>query len=137
MITSGRGVVIFFYFHSVRKDQIKNVGYLKDHRKELRNNLTPAEAALWNILKNNQLKGRKFRRQHSIENYIVDFFCPSEKLIIELDGQVHFNNNASFGDADRDARLAELGYVVLRFENKDVFKSEEWVIAEIEKHFKE
>lgn len=117
------------------KRQIKNLSYLKERRRELRNNLTPAEAALWNILKNSQLKGRKFRRQQSFENYIVDFYCPAEKLIIELDGQVHNNPAAVLADEERDKRLAELGYKVLRFENKDVFRSTEWLIAEIEKQF--
>lgn len=121
----------------MRKKKINNLSYLKDRRKELRNNLTPAEAALWNILKNSQLKEKKFRRQHSVENYIVDFCCPSERLIIELDGQVHFNPGAALNDEERDNRLAEFGYKVLRFENKLVFNSPEWVIAEIEKHFKQ
>jgi very-short-patch-repair endonuclease len=120
----------------VPKKSIHNLSYLKSRRKELRNNLTSAEAALWIILKSSQLKGRKFRRQHSIENYIVDFFCPSEKLIIELDGQVHFNSVAELADKERDKRLEELGYTVLRFENKTIFQSPEWVVAEIEKHFK-
>ena len=58
----------------------------KTKRKKLRNNLTPAEAALWNLLKNSQLEGRKFRRQHSVGFYILDFYCPSERMAIELDG---------------------------------------------------
>lgn len=65
------------------KQEFKNV------RKKLRNNLTPAEASLWNYLKEGQLLGRKFRRQSSIGKYIVDFYCPKEKLAIELDGEVH------------------------------------------------
>ncbi|MFI5384261.1 MAG: endonuclease domain-containing protein [Methanosarcina thermophila] len=73
----------------MRQNQIKNISYLKARRKELRENLTPAEAALWNVLKSSQFKNRKFRRQHSIGKYIVDFYCPAEKLIIELDGAVH------------------------------------------------
>lgn len=59
-----------------------NKKYLIDIRKELRRNMTPAEAYIWNELKGSQLEGRKFRRQHSIYNYIVDFYCPSEQLII-------------------------------------------------------
>ena len=68
----------------MRKGQIKNVTYLSDLRLALRKTLTPAEAALWNLLKNQQLDGRKFRRQVSIENYIVDFYCAEEKLVIEF-----------------------------------------------------
>lgn len=59
---------------------------LKSFRSALRNRSTSAEAALWNILKSRNIDGRKFRRQYSIDNYIVDFCCPLEKLIIELDG---------------------------------------------------
>ena len=62
---------------------------LKSFRSFLRNRATSAEVALWNILKSKQLDGKKFRRQYSIGNYIVDFCCPSEKLIIELDGDPH------------------------------------------------
>jgi len=69
---------------------LNNINYLKDTRKYLRNNLTEAESLLWEVLKGKKLAGRKFRRQHSIGYYIVDFYCPSEKLIIELDGQHHF-----------------------------------------------
>ncbi len=121
----------------MRQKQVMNRTYLKDTRKDLRSKLTPAEAALWDLLKNGKLKGRKFRRQHSIENYIVDFFCSSEKLIVELDGQVHFNPGAALIDAGRNDRLIELGYTILRFENKFVFSSQEWVLAEIEKNFRE
>ena len=62
---------------------------LKSYRSSLRNRSTSAEAVLWDILKSKNLDGRKFRRQYSIGSYIVDFCCPSEKLIIELDGDPH------------------------------------------------
>ena len=119
----------------MRQNQIKNVPYLEARRKQLRSNLTPAEAKLWTILKNSTFKGKKFRRQHSIENYIVDFYCPSEKLIIELDGQVHFNTEQLNLDAIRDARLYTLGNKILRFENKLVFEALDFVLSEIEKNF--
>ncbi len=120
----------------MRQNQIKNVTYLKDRRKDLRSNLTPAEAKLWTLLKNGALKGRKFRRQHSIQNYIVDFYCPSEKLIIELDGQGHFNTDMAILDADRDKNLMALGNTILRLENKLIFQTPDLVLAEIERHFK-
>ncbi len=62
---------------------------IKSFRASLRNRSTSAEAALWEMLKSKNLNGRKFRRQHSIGNYIVDFCCTSEKLVIELDGNPH------------------------------------------------
>jgi len=72
--------------------RIFNRKNLKPRRKELRNNPTKAEAFLWRYLKNNQLEGRKFRRQTSIKSFIVDFYCPQENLVIELDGEVHFDD---------------------------------------------
>lgn len=119
------------------KKQVKNERYLTDTRKELRNNGTPAEAALWNLLKGKQLEGRKFRRQASIENYIVDFFCPTERLIIELDGSVHNHPAVAENDMHRNEWFKDMGYTVLRFENKDVFKKTDWVLEEIRKCFKE
>lgn len=69
--------------------QIHNRKVLKQKRKKLRNNLTPGEASLWKFLQKSQLEGRKFRRQHSVGNYILDFYCPGEKINIELDGEYH------------------------------------------------
>jgi very-short-patch-repair endonuclease len=120
----------------MRQNQINNVNYLNDRRKSLRNNLTPAEAKLWSALKNSGFKDRKFRRQHSIENYIVDFYCPAEKIIVELDGQVHMDPMQAQHDTDRDKRLTELGNKVLRFENKFVFSDLDGVLRVIEDNFK-
>ena len=119
----------------MRQNQIKNVSYLKDRRKALRNNLTPAEAVLWNALKGCALKNRKFRRQYSIENYIVDFYCPKEKLIIELDGDVHNDPMVSFHDYERSERLTALGNKIIRFENKLVFTQLENVLDAIAANF--
>ena len=109
---------------------------LEKFRKELRNNATPAEAFLWTQLSNKKLEGRKLRRQHSIENFIVDFYCPAEKLIIELDGEVHFNAVAQEYDYKRTCFLENLGFKVIRFENKMVFDHLPSVLAEIKEHFK-
>jgi len=115
--------------------QIHNLPYLKTFRKELRNNLTPAEATLWKMLQKRQLDGRKFRRQHSVANYILDFYCPSEKLAIELDGQGHFEATQAEYDYERDLFLKEFGIKVLRFENKIVFEDTEWMLEKIRKEF--
>ena len=111
-----------------------NLKYLQPLRKELRGNLTPAEAALWKLLKGKQMEGKKFRRQHSIENYIADFYCPEAGLIIELDGQGHNSYAQADYDNERDAYLNNLGLTVLRFENKLVFDHPEYVLEEIKKH---
>ena len=118
------------------ENQIHNRKYLEAKRKSLRNNSTSAEATLWKSLKSKQLAQRKFRRQHSIENFIVDFYCPSEKLIIELDGAIHLNISNQNRDYERDLRLKELGFTVLRFENKMVFENLEYLLKEIINEFK-
>jgi very-short-patch-repair endonuclease len=116
--------------------QLNNLKPLKLQRKHLRNHSTSAEATLWNYLKNSQLEGRKFRRQHSVEFYILDFFCPSERINIELDGQEHFEGYGLVQDEKRDEFLKSLNIKVLRFENKQVFENIDWVLNEIKRHFK-
>ncbi|MBS1559283.1 MAG: restriction endonuclease subunit S [Bacteroidetes bacterium] len=114
---------------------INNLPYLKTFRKELRNNLTPAEAKLWTLLKGKQLGGKKFRRQFSVANYILDFYCPSENLAIELDGQGHFEATQAEYDAERDLFLQHCGIKVLRFENKWVWDNPEGLLDEVKNCF--
>ena len=97
---------------------LNNLPTLRTFRRSLRSHLTPAEARLWSMLKNSQLEGRKFRRQHSFSGYILDFYCSSEKLAIELDGNVHFNDEAKQHDYERRLFLQYFGIRVLRFENR-------------------
>ena len=117
------------------KEKINNLPYLKTFRKTLRNNLTPAEAKFWKFVQNKNLAGRKFRRQHSVGNYILDFYCPSEKLAIELDGEVHFGDAARVYDYERRLFLEHYGIKVLRFENKLVFEELAWVLDVIKSNF--
>jgi very-short-patch-repair endonuclease len=81
---------------------------LGKYRTTLRKNLTSAEASLRNLLKRRQVSGYKFRRQHSIGNYIVDFCCPQEMLIIELDGNIHGEHHQIEKDEFRDNYLKNL-----------------------------
>jgi very-short-patch-repair endonuclease len=106
---------------------------LKSFRSSLRNKSTSAEAALWNFLKSKKLNGIKIRRQYSINKYIVDFCCPSEKLIIELDGAPYGEYHKIQKDEIRDQYLESLGFRVLRFENRVVFQDTEYVKDEIMK----
>jgi len=115
---------------------IHNLKYLKDWRKELRNNLTPAEATMWKYLQNSKLDGKKFRRQHSVGNYILDFYCPSEKLCIEVDGSCHQDDSAQANDQKRTDFLNSKGIKVIRFDNSEVFESEELVCEAIRRNFK-
>jgi very-short-patch-repair endonuclease len=82
------------------------------------------------------LCGRKFRRQHSIGYYIADFYCPSEKLIIELDGQHHYTPEGIAKDLDRDKNLGIMDIKVLRFENKEVLNNLTQVLKIIKANFK-
>lgn len=105
---------------------------MKEYRQQLRNNMTAAEAALWSILKCNHLGEIKFRRQHSIGNYILDFYCPRLKLAIELDGNVHNSLESSDYDYRRDMWLSSNACItVLRFENRIVFEKPNEIIDAI------
>ena len=117
------------------REQIHNKKTLKVNRKKLRNNLTPAEAKLWSLLKNSQLENRKFRRQHSVGPYVLDFYCPSEKLCVELDGSGHYTEPGFEYDTIRSEYLGCLNIEVMRFENKDVFENTEGVLEEIKRSF--
>ncbi|MBJ6367907.1 endonuclease domain-containing protein [Snuella sedimenti] len=118
------------------KQRLHTKKELQAYRKELRHNLTPAEAFLWKHLKARQLQGKRFTKQHSIGNYIVDFYCASERLIIELDGEVHNNPTAQEYDQKRTIFLESLSYEVIRFENKLVFEYLASVLHEIASNFK-
>jgi very-short-patch-repair endonuclease len=89
------------------KEQINNRKELRENRKRLRNSLTPAEAKLWSFLKNSQCE-RKFRRQHSVGPYVLDFYCPAERLCIELDGAAHFTDGGHEYDEARTKYLKAL-----------------------------
>ncbi len=119
------------------KNKVHNHKYLEARRKELRKKLTIAEATLWRHLQRKQLKGRKFRRLHSIKNYVVDFYCVSEKIIIELDGAIHLDFAQQNYDYERTQVLESLGFKVLRFENKLIFENIIDVLEEICNHFKD
>ncbi|MGS2765117.1 endonuclease domain-containing protein [Sinomicrobium sp. M5D2P9] len=121
----------------MKKTQIHNLKELREYRSELRKNMTPAEAFLWEHIKARKVNGYRFTRQHSIANYIVDFYCAKAHLIIELDGKVHNNPQAEEYDFIRTEELNKKGYTVLRFENKMVFENLEFVLWEIKEYLKE
>jgi len=112
-----------------------NLPAKKKQRRELRSRLTPAESYLWSYLQMRQLRGRKFRRQHSVGPYILDFYCPSEKLAVELEGATHDHEAAQTYDTKRSAFLEGLGIRTLRFENEEVRKNMEGVLRAIEARF--
>ncbi|NQD35923.1 endonuclease domain-containing protein [Permianibacter sp. IMCC34836] len=102
-----------------------------EFRRELRNNPTAPEHRLWQALRGEQL-GVKFRRQHNMGSYIVDFYCAEARLVIEVDGDSHYTDTeARQYDSDRDAYLAELGLQVVRVTNQDVIDNLPGVLQHI------
>ena len=97
--------------------------------KRLRKDLTSAEAKLWSVLKSKKLDGIKFRCQHPVGNFILDFYCPAYKLVIEVDGEIH--NHQTDRDRARTSKLEEYGYKVIRFGNEQVLNNLPEVLAEI------
>ncbi len=97
---------------------------------ELRNRMTPAEELLWKHIHINEWK-LKFRRQHPISNYVVDFYCHAARLVIELDGGIHEVEEVKINDQVREQNLKSLGLTVLRFKNEEVFQNKSTVLKTI------
>lgn len=110
--------------------QIFNTSRQKPIRQTLRNNLTSPEQKLWARIRNKQL-GVRFRRQYGIDRYVVDFYCPELALVIEIDGNSHYEESAQEYDQVRDAFIESLGLRVLRFMNVDVMKNIDEVLVDI------
>ena len=100
-------------------------------RKHLRHNTSKAENELWIHLKSKQLLGIKFRRQYSVDSYILDFYSPKLKLAIEVDGDSHFTQNGVEYDAIRTKYLEGFGIKILRFTNNEVLQNLDIVLSEI------
>ena len=96
--------------------------------------MTDAEKRLWSRIRRKQLKEIQFYRQKNIGDYIVDFYCPSAKLIVEIDGGQHYSGDTRTKDQKRDRFLNDLGFKVLRFSNSDVFENIEGVVQKIYNH---
>ena len=108
---------------------------LKEYARENRKNMTLAESFLWQNLRANVL-GHKFLRQHIIGDYIVDFVCRDDGLIIEVDGAYHAEREQMMDDKIRTHNLESMGFRVIRFTNEEVLYDIESVIAEIENQLK-
>jgi len=108
---------------------------VSEHVKQLRASLTDAEVRLWHEVRRSAL-GHKFRRQHALGPYIVDFICLAQKLIIELDGGQHGEPENAAKDTERTAWLEERGYKVIRFWNNDVLENMDAVLIRIQDELK-
>ena len=112
--------------------QTHNDPALRDHRRALRRNATPAERRLWKHLRRRQIDGWRFRRQYSVGPFVLDFYCPEACLGIELDGSVHDDPARAAYDGEREGRLREEGVRVIRFENRLVMEQVDVVVAAIQ-----
>jgi very-short-patch-repair endonuclease len=104
---------------------------MRGRARELRKTATEAERVLWNFLRNRKLDGLKFRRQHRIDRFILDFYCAEKRLGIEIDGSVHDTPTQQERDAERTKELEERGIRLLRFKNRTVTQEIASVLAAI------
>jgi ATP-dependent DNA helicase RecG len=121
---------------TVKKNPIYNTAnpdtykYLKEIREDLKGNPTEAEKLLWKYLRNKKT-GHKIRRQHVIDIYIVDFVCLEKRVVIEIDGKIHLQQKEK--DRLRTDTLNNIGYLVIRFTNEEVFENPFFVTSKIQK----
>jgi very-short-patch-repair endonuclease len=104
---------------------------LNKFSRDLRKNMTDAEKMVWSRIRRRQLKGFQVYRQRIIGNYIVDFYCPESKLVIEIDGGQHFTDKGIKNDRIRDEYLDKEGFRVLRFSDREIFENLGGVIERI------
>jgi very-short-patch-repair endonuclease len=113
----------------VSDDGMSHRTWLREAARDLRRRSTPTEQRLWAALRRHHLHGRQFRRQYPIGPYIVDFLCSAARLVIEVDGGIHEQQQEY--DADRDDYLQELGYTVLRISVDRVLTDLNGVLSQI------
>jgi very-short-patch-repair endonuclease len=105
--------------------------------KEMRKNPTESERILWNILRKFRQEGFLFRQQHPINIFIADYYCHKLKLVIEVDGGIHLEDQAQEHDYGRTGELEKYGIKVIRFTNVQVLRNTDHVISEIDKYIDE
>jgi len=105
----------------------------RELKRQLRAEMTPAERILWSELRAKQFLGLKFRRQHGIGPFVVDFFCPENRLVIEVDGDVHDESEQKIHDGERTKYLVELGLSVVRYRNEDILLNFDRVLLDLER----
>lgn len=111
--------------------QVFNKAEEKPKRRMLRKNMPQAEILLWSKLKDKGLKGYKFRRQYSIDRFVVDFYCPKVKLAVEVDGDSHFVEGTDICDRERQSIIESYGITFLRFTNREIYENIDGVLEKI------
>lgn len=112
--------------------KVRSPKYVIELAREMRVNLTTPEKILWEELKTKKLEGYRFRIQHPIHRYILDFYCHEKKLAIEIDGEIHKSRKDY--DEYRDEYLKSAGITTLRFKNEDVVSNLNYVLSEIKSY---
>ena len=105
--------------------------------RKFRKNPTAAERALWNALRDRKLCGWKFRRQHPVDQFALDFFCRGKSVAIEIDGAIHDHPDIAGHDSERAKLLSRMGITLLRFRNDQVMENLTDVLLEIRKAMEE
>ncbi len=123
-----RGILRFMERYSLK---------LKQNSRSLRTNMTDAEQVLWQRIRRKQIQGVQFYRQKPLFAFVVDFYCPAAKLVIELDGSQHFAEEHQTKDQERNAALTGSGLRVLRFDNRQILLETDAVLEVIDKTVKE
>ncbi len=103
----------------------------RDRARELRKRATPAESALWKLLRDRRLAQFKFRRQHPWRHYILDFFCPQARVAVELDGEYHADPDQTDLDEERTTELTVHGIRVVRFQNSEVLTDPDSILKQL------
>lgn len=104
---------------------------LRSFARKMRREPTPAEQAMWTLLRHRRLSGFKFRRQHPFGPYILDYYCPRSRIAVELDGDSHASEEGMRSDEERERLLTENGIAILRFWNDEVHADSEAVLGRI------
>ena len=118
---------IFDFYFNAKKETVELA-------KELRKNMTAAEEFLWEKLRNRQFLGLKFRRQHPVEIFVVDFICIEKYLVVEVDGEIHQNPEQKEWDENRAAEIEKFGLTILRFTNEEVIFQTDMVMGKIKEY---
>ena len=118
------------------KKQRDSIPLRRKYARDLRKNMTEAEHRLWYFLRNKQLDGYRFRRQHPIAPYIADFACVRESLIIEVDGATHGEADEMAYDAARTEFLLSQGWKIVRYGNEEIYKNVDDVLDDIDAYLK-
>ena len=116
---------------NARGDMVYYNKQLKHIARVLRKNMTQSELLLWSRIRRKQLLDRQFYRQKIIGNYIVDFYCPSAKLIVQVDGSQHLTEQGLSADREQDNEMKKFGLKVLRFSSVEVLSNTDGVVTEI------